>query len=49
MGPMSATFREVDPYLNPKNRDNPRPEVLVNFLTIRHRQKDVFWVDFGLE
>lgn len=28
MGPMSAVFREVDPYLNPKNKFNPRPDVL---------------------
>ena len=28
MGPMSNTFRIVDPYLNPKNRGMPRPEVL---------------------
>jgi len=25
---MSMSFREVDPYLNPKNKDLPRPEVL---------------------
>ena len=28
MGPMTQQFRVVAPYLNPKNRGMPRPEVL---------------------